>query len=636
MKKKIGLVDMVFLFLCVFLLNFRVGLGQEKLTDYSNTPRKYVPEEYTWRIEDIYETRDAWEKEKERTFSAIERIDQLAPGWTSSAASMLAFFRLLDEIGIGREKLSAYARHQSNVDLANPEFLKMIGELDNRFIQLGAELSFMQDDILKLGEEKFAAYLEEEPQLQPYAFGVQDILRQKDHILPPDQQKVVSMTGLFSGVPSQASSVLNNLDIPSPSVTPSTGEEVVLNYPTYSRLRSAKNPGDRQLVMDTFWANIKNYENTFAVLVDGAMKNHMFHATIRGFRNTLEARLSDNNIDPGVYHMLIRMTRENLDILHRYLMLKKEMLGLETFNYVDMYASAVKSVDKVYGWDEAKTIILEALEPLGPDYVAVLEEAFENRWIDRFPNRGKESGAYSSGIYGVHPFVKMNYTGNYSNVSTLAHELGHAMHSYLSNKKQPFSMADYSTFLAEIASTFNEHLLVNYLIRNETNELFRLFILDNFLNGIKGTVYRQVHFAEFELAMHRYVEEGQTLTAQWLDEKYLATTRDYYGHDKGVTVVDNYIQNEWSVVPHFFLNYYVYAYATGMIASSALTEMVLNTGVEGRERYIEFLSAGGSDYPLDILKKAGVDMTRPEPYEAAFKRFGAIVSEMEKLVKKLK
>ena len=206
---------------------------------------------------------------------------------------------------------------------------------------------------------------------------------------------------------------------------------------------------------------------------------------------------------------------------------------------------------------------------MGPEYVAVLEDAFDNRWIDRFPNRGKQSGAYSSGIFGVHPFVKMNYTGNFSNVSTLAHELGHALHSYLSNKKQPFSLASYSTFLAEIASTFNEHLLVDYLIRNESNDMFRLFILDNYLNGIKGTVYRQTHFAEYELAMHQYVESGQTLTAQWLNDKYLETTRDYYGHDKGIVYVDDYIQNEWSVVPHFFLTYYVYAYATGMIASSA-------------------------------------------------------------------
>jgi oligoendopeptidase F len=566
----------------------------------------------------------------------IDKIDELAPGWTSSASRMVALYKLVDEIGMGSERLSAYARHQGNVDLANPLYRQMIGELDSRFIQLRAKLSFMQDDILKLGAQKFAAYLESEPELAAYAFEVQDILRQKDHILPTDQKKIVSMTGLFSGVPGQASGVLNNLDIPNPKTTLSTGEEVILNYPTYSRLRSAKNPEDRQLVMDTFWANIKKYENTFAVLLDGAMKNHLFHAEVRRFENTLAARLSDNNIDPAVYHMLIKKTRENLDILHRYLLLKKEMLGLATFKYVDMYASAVKSIDKVFGWDEAKTLILEALKPLGPEYIDVLEEGFGNRWIDRFPNRGKQSGAYSSGIYGVHPFVKMNYTGNYSNVSTLAHELGHALHSYLSDKTQPYSLADYATFLAEIASTFNEHLLVNHLIQEETDDLFKLYILDNYLNGIKGTVFRQVHFAEYELAMHQHVESGQTLTAQWLNGKYLETTRDYYGHDKGITQVDDYIQNEWSVVPHFFLNYYVYAYATGMIASSALTEMVLNEGEKGREKYLAFLSAGGSDYPLNILKKAGVDMTQPEPYDAAFGYFGALVSQMEKLVKKLK
>jgi oligoendopeptidase F len=610
--------------------------AQEKLTDYSNTPRKDVPVEFTWRIEDLFETKEDWDREKERIFSLIDKIDELAPGWTSSPARMLALYKLVDEIRMGSEKLSAYARHQSNMDLGNPLYRQMTGELQSRFIQLRAKLSFMQDDILKLGAQKFAAFLDSEPGLAPYAFGVQDILRQKDHILPPDQQKILSMTGLFSGVPSQASGVLNNLDIPNPKVTLSDGDEIILNYPTYSRLRSAKNPEDRQLVMDTFWSNIKKYENTFAVLLDGAMKNHVFHAEVRNFDSTLEARLSDNNIDEAVYHMLIKKTRENLDILHRYLLLKKEMLGLEAFKYVDMYASAVKSIDKVFGWDEAKTLILEALKPLGSEYVAVLEEAFGNRWIDRFPNRGKQSGAYSSGIYGVHPFVKMNYTGNYSNVSTLAHELGHALHSYLSDRTQPYSMADYSPFLAEIASTFNEHLLVNYLIQEETDDLFKLYILDSYINGIKGTVYRQVHFAEYELAMHQHAESGQTLTAQWLNDKFLETTRDYYGHDKGITQVDDYIQNEWSVVPHFFLNYYVYAYATGMIASSALTEMVMNEGEEGRRKYLAFLSSGGSDYPLNILKKAGVDMTQPEPYEAAFKRFGSVVSEMEKLVKKLK
>jgi oligoendopeptidase F len=609
---------------------------QEKFPDYSNTPRKDVPAEYTWRIEDLFDSKEAWDAEKERIFGLMKKIDAQAPDWTSSASKMLAFYTLLDEIRMGQEKLTAYARHQANMDMANPLYRRMGGELNSRFIQFRAKLSFMQDDILKLGEEKFAEYLKAEPGLKPYAFNVYDIFREKEHILPPEQQKIMSMTGLFSRVPSQASGTLNNLDIPHPKITLSTGEEVTLNYPTYSRLREAKNPDDRQLVMDVFWANIKKYENTFAVLVDGAMKNHLFSAKVRKFDNTLQARLFRNNIDPAVYHMLIEMTRKNLDVLHRYLKLKKEMLELETFRYVDMYASAVKSIDKEFGWEEARTIIQDALNPMGPEYAKVIQEAFDNRWIDRYPNKGKQSGAYSSGVYAVHPFIKMNYTGNYSNVSTLAHELGHALHSYLSDKNQPYPLADYSTFLAEIASTLNEHLLVNHLLKKETDDLFKLYLLDNYLNGIKGTVYRQTHFAEFELAMHQHVESNQTLTAQWLNDTFLETTRSTYGHDKGITQVDDYIQNEWSVIPHFFMNYYVYSYATGMIASSALAEMVLNEGEEGRNKALAFLSAGGSDYPLNVLKRASVDMTQPEPYEAAFKHFGNLVSEMEQLVKKLK
>ncbi len=628
------------LFLCisilisiVFPLTAQEESREQKVPDYSTTPRKDVPVEYTWKMEAIFEDIDAWKVEKDRIIGLIDKIDELAPDWTSSAAKMLTFYKLIDEIGMGADKLFGYVSNISYTDLANPLYRQMQGELRGHFIQVVAKLSFMRTDILKLGKEKFEEYLKAEPGLKPYAFEVLDIFRRKDHILPPDQERLIRMSSMFATVPSQASSALNNLDIPNPKVTLSTGEEVTLNYPTYARLRSAKNPEDRQLVMDTFWANMKKYENTFTVLVDGAMKQHLYNAQTHKFDNTLNARLYDINMDPAVYHMLIEMVHKNLGSLHRYLSLKKEMLGLDPFKYVDMYASAVKSVDKVYSWDEAEAIVLEALKPLGDEYVKMLNEAFDSRWIDRYPNKGKRSGAYSSGVYGVHPFILMNYTGNYFNVTTLAHELGHAMHSYLSNKTQHYHEAEYPIFLAEVASTFNEHMLINYLLGKETDDLLKLYIIDNYLNGIKGTVFRQTHLAEFELEMHRYVESNQTLTAKWLNDKYLDLTKKYYGHDEGITQVDDYIQNEWSVIPHFFRNYYVYAYATGMIASLALSEMVVKEGDAGRERYLEFLSAGGSDYPLNILKRAGVDMTKPEPYEAAFRRFDALVTEMENIIK---
>jgi oligoendopeptidase F len=402
------------------------------------------------------------------------------------------------------------------------------------------------------------------------------------------------------------------------------------------RLRASKNAADRTLAMSSFWNNQKKFENTLAILQDGAIKQHWFNAQIHNYPDCLSARLFGENISPEVYHQLIRSVHDYLPALQRYLALKQKMLGLPKFRYEDIYASAVQAVDKTYTFAEARKLMNESLRPLGKDYAAGLKQAFDNRWMDLYPNKGKESGAYSGGVYGLHPYIKLNYNGDYDAVSTMAHELGHALHSQFANLTQPYATSGYTTFLAEIASTFNEHLLMHYLLKNEKDELFKLYILDNYLDGFRATLYRQTLFAEFELAMHNRVEAGQTLTADWLNRKYLELARVYYGHDQGVCQVDDYIQVEWNRISHFYLNYYVFQYSTGLIASMALSDMVLNGGPKEQARYLEFLKAGGSDYPLAILKKAGVDMTSPEPYAAALKRFDKLVGEMETIVAKLK
>ncbi len=387
--------------------------------------------------------------------------------------------------------------------------------------------------------------------------------------------------------------------------------------------------------MKSYWENQKKFENTLAILQDGAMKQHLFNAQIRNYPDCLAARLFGEDISPEVYHQLIRQVHDYLPALQRYLALKQKMLDLPKFRYEDVYASAVQAVDKTFTFAEARRIIEAALKPLGKDYAVALRSAFDDRWMDIYPNKGKESGAYSGGVYGVHPYIKLNYNGDYDAVSTTAHELGHAMHSYFSDKTQPFPTSNYTTFLAEIASTFNEHLLMHHLLKNEKDDLFKLYILDNYLDGFRGTLFRQTLFAEFELAMHQRVEAGQTLTADWLNRKYLELTRQYYGHDKGICQVDDYIQSEWSGIPHFYLNYYVFQYSTGIIASLALSDSVAKGDTQAQAGYLEVLKAGGSDYPLAILKKAGVDMARPEPYLAALKRFDQLVGEMEKIVARL-
>ncbi len=610
--------------------------SKKEIPDYSTTARKDIPVEYTWKIGDLYPGVEAWKKDKDALVQLFGRVDKMAGDWTSDPKKMLALVELRGEISKKGSRLRSYASNQSNMDLGDPVFRQMSGQVRNILVQGRSKFAFMSADILKLGKEKFDSYVKAESGLKVYAFRIRDIFRTEKHVLPADQQKIASLTGLFARTPGGAAGILNNVDMPAPEITLSDGKKITLNIANYSRYRGDKDRATRELVMKTYWANHKKFENTFAVLFDGGMKQHLFNARIRKYKDCLAAKLSGNNIDPAVYHSLIKHVRANLDPLHRYMNLKREMLGLDKFKYADMYASSVKSVDKEYTYDEAKSIVIKSMKPLGKEYTGMLKHAFANRWVDVYPNKGKQSGAYSSGVFGVHPFIKMNYDGTYDNVSTLTHELGHAMHTYLANKTQHFANSDYPIFLAEIASTFNENLLIHYLLKHEKDDLLKLFILDGFIQQVKGTIYRQTHFAEFELAMHRKVEEGGTLTPKWLNEKFLELARYYYGHDKGIVDVDEYIRNEWASVPHFFLNYYVFSYSTGMIASMALSDMVLNGKDVERERYLDFLRAGGSRYPLETLKLAGVDMTTAVPYEAAFKRIGELVTEMEKIVKRLK
>ena len=609
---------------------------EKQIPDYSQVERRDVPTPYTWKIEDLFPSLEAWQAEKEVVQTMIASVGEKARGWTASAAAMFFLLDLVDRIDMKNGRLSAYAGHQGDTDMGNTLYQSMQGEIRSIMVQLNSSLAFLQPDILALGADKFSAFLKAEPRLAAYRFSIESILREKEHILPGDQQRIASLTGLFAGTSGRASGMLNDVELPPAEITTSDGQNVFLTYSAYMRLRASKNAADRTLAMTAFWKNQKKFANTLAILQDGAIKQHWFHAQIRNYPDCLTARLFSENISPDVYRQLIRSVHEYLPSLQRYLALKQKLLGLPKLRYEDTYASAVQAVDKTYTLNEARKLIEESLKPLGKEYAAGLEQAFDNRWMDLYPNKGKESGAYSDGVYGLHPYIKLNYNGQFDAVSTMAHELGHAMHSQFANQAQPYATANYTTFLAEIASTFNEHLLVRQLLKNEKDDLFKLYILDNYLDGFRTTLYRQTLFAEFELAMHNRVEQGQTLTADWLDQKYLELVRQYYGHDRGVCQVDDYIEVEWNRIPHFHMNYYVFQYSTGIIASMALSDMVLHGGKNEQSRYLECLKAGGSDYPLAILKKAGLDMTTPAPYAAALKRFDQLVGEMETIVARLK
>jgi oligoendopeptidase F len=609
--------------------------GNPELPSYSQTPRAQIPVALTWKVDDLFASEAQWRTELKALQVEVRKVDALAHGWTTSPARMAALLETVYALQLRLDKLSSYASRLSDVDMAEGRYQTMKGEIQSLAVDFGGRLAFLEPDVLSLGEGGLKAALKAEKRLAIYAFSLEKILRGKAHVLPEGEQRVASMTGLFGGASQQASGLLNNVDLPRPEVTLADGTKVVLNQSNFQNYRASANADDRRMVMDAYWASQKKYENTFAALLDGAVQQHLFQARIHKFDTCLESALFENAVDPKVYHALIQAVRENLAPMHRLLKLRQHLLKLPEFRYNDIYASAVSKVSKTYSFAEGLALVVDAMAPLGKDYTDVLKRAFSERWVDIYPNAGKRSGAYSSGMYGVHPFVLMNYDGRYREVSTLAHELGHAMHSHFSSLAQPYALADYPIFLAEIASTFNECLLMDHMLKQEKDDHLKLYLLDQYLENLRGTMYRQTLFADFELAMHQRVEQGLSLTPDWLNAKYLELTRLYYGHDQGIVKVEPSIQNEWSGIPHFFYNFYVYQYATGIMASMALSDAVLKEGAPARERYLTFLKAGGSDYPLNTLKKAGVDMTDPKTMHRAFQVFDHFVGEMEAIVARL-
>lgn len=624
------------LFLTALMSIGLVAQNPKSIPDYSQTPRAQVPESVKFNTADLFPSETAWRTEFEDLKKLAGTIDSMINGWTDSPKAMADLLERMSDIRKHATRVFAYASLQGDMDMGDSHFQKMKGEVQNFMVGYRTKQAFIEPDVLKLGQEKIDAYVKAEPRLAAYRFDLEKIQRGKQHVMAENEQRIASMTGLFSGTPNKAFEMLNTVDMPMPEITFQDGNKVLLNQANFQKYRSSNNVEDRRKAMDAYWRNQKQFENTLAALYDGSVKANLFNAKIHKFDTCLDAALFETAIDPSVYTNLISTVRAHLDPLHRLLKLRQKMLGLPEFRYGDIYASAVDSVNRTYTFEEAKKLVLDAMAPLGDEYGKAIRRAFDERWIDIYANKGKQSGAYSSGVYGVHPYVKLNYDGSYREVSTLAHELGHSMHSFFSNKNQPYPMSQYPTFLAEIASTFNENMLMNLMLKTEKDDHLKLYLLDRYLEGMRQTLYRQTLFADFELTAHERAEQGLPLTSDWLNAKYLELTRLYYGHDKGIITVEDSIQSEWSAIPHFYRDFYVYQYVTGTVASMALVDAVQKDGEPARKRYLEsFLSAGGSDYPLNTLKKVGVDMSTPKPIEAALTTFDHLVSEMEAIQARL-
>src|SRR5579862_5610220 len=595
--------------------------------------RSKVPDEYKWDLTAIYPSDQAWRAAKEKLAADLPKLRPFQGTLASSAARLADVLEMQSHFDKELTRLYVYAAMRSDEDTRNSTYQGMQQEMIQLGSVLGTESAFIDPEILKMDNATIEGFIKQEPRLQVYRHYLEDIARRRAHTLSNEEEKLLAGASVMASGPSSVYGIFADADFPYPSVTLSDGKTVKLDKAAFSLYRASPVREDRQKVMDAFFTALGKYRGTFGSMMNSNVQTSVFYARSRNYETSLEASLDHPNIPVTVYSRLVDGVDRNLPTFHRYLKLRKRMMGLTELHYYDLYAPLVPSVDTKYPVDLAERNILEALAPLGPEYLAGAKRAFTERWIDMYPSEGKSSGAYSNGgAYDVHPYMLLNYNGKYDDMSTLAHELGHTMHSYFSNKTQPYALSSYPIFVAEVASTFNEALLLDYMLKHTQDDATRLSLLGNYLESIKGTVFRQTQFAEFELRMHEMVEKGQPLTGDTLSKLYDEIVKKYYGHDQGVCVVDDYIAHEWAMIPHFYNSFYVYQYATSFTASSALSEKVLANQPGATERYLNFISAGRSKYPIDLLKDAGVDMTTDEPLELTVKKMNRVMDEMERLL----
>jgi oligoendopeptidase F len=606
------------------------GLAQER-------DRSKVPEKYKWNLADLYPSDAAWRSAKDNAAAELPRAGTFKGKLASSPATLANALETMSGLDKQMSRLFAYANMLADQDTRDSQHQGMKQEMVQLYSDFAAQASFIEPEILRFPMGTIAKFLAAEPRLKVYEFYLKDIERRAAHTLSEAEEKLLADVGPLAGTASNTYGIIANADLPFPTVTLSDGKAVKIDQAAYADLRALPNRADREKVMSAFFNTLGTFSRTFGTTMNGEVQKVQFYSKERKYPSGLAMSLDAANIPTSVYTRLIDGVNKNLPVFQRYLRLRKRMMGVDQLHYYDLYAPLVGSVNLQYTPEEAQQHVLAAVAPLGEDYQGVIKRAFADRWIDLFPSEGKSSGAYSEGgAYDVHPYMLINYNGKYADVSTLAHELGHTMQSYYSNKTQSYPLANYPIFVAEVASTFNETLLIEHMLASETikDDDTRLSLLGNYLENIKGTVFRQAQFAEFELRMHEAAQKGQPITGESLSKLYMDITKKYYGHDQRICIVDDYIANEWSYIPHFYYDFYVFQYATSFTASAALAEKVRNGDAEAKRRYLAFLSAGSSKYSIDLLKDAGVDLTTDEPLDLTMKAMTRVMDEMEALLAK--
>lgn len=584
--------------------------------------------EDTWCLEDMFESDDFWEEEFGRLQRMIFQYEDFEGTLGESADRLLEYLKFNDETNLLMERLYVYANMRYHQDMANSMYQEFAARAQKLMVEMSGASAFAEPEILEITTEKINVFFNENPELETYKRYISEILRGKNHTLDKKTETILAKSRQMANAAENIFSMYNGADIKFPSITTGEGEEIEITHGNFVPLLESVDREVRKAAFEGVYETYGKMRNTLAATFAANLDQANFYAQVRNFSSAREMYLYGSNIPESVYDNLIETVHKNMDKMHKYVSLRKKILDVSELHMYDLYTPIAKAPDTKYSFEAAKDIVLEGLAPMGEEYIKVLEEGFDNRWIDVYENEGKRSGAYSWGAYGTHPYVLMNYHGTLDHVFTLAHEMGHAIHSYYSDANQPYVNAGYKIFVAEVASTCNESLLIQHLLKITEDEEEKTYLINHFLEQFKGTLYRQTMFAEFEKIAHSMVQNGEGVTADRLCEIYYNLNKKYFGDD---IVIDKEIELEWARIPHFYNPFYVYQYATGLSAAIALSKRILEEGKPAVEDYMKFLTGGSSQDPIELLKIAGVDMTSSEPIETALELFGNLLEELQKI-----
>ncbi len=593
------------------------------------TPRSEIPEEYKWNLEAIYPADEQWEQDFAKVAPMLEVVGSYRGRLGESAQTLLAALRARDDISYLIEKLYAYARMRRDEDNTNSTYQALEDRARAAWVRVSEALSYFNPELLKVGEDTIRRFMQEEQGLTLYEHVFDNLFREKEHMLDEQQEALLAAVGEVASGPGQIYDMLTDADMKFGTIVDEEGQEVELTQGRYLRYIRSTDRRVRKDAFFTFHEAFNKYRNTFATCYATQVKSDIFFARARKYSSALEAALFPDNIPVSVYEGLIDAVNRNLPLLHRYMELRRKVLGLDRVHMYDLHVPLIQEVEHTVPYERAVEMVTEAFAPMGDDYLNAVRQGLRSRWTDVYETPNKTSGAYSWGVYGVHPFMLLNYQDTLYDVFTLAHEMGHSMHSYYTYRHQPYVYSEYTLFVAEVASTLNEELLTHYLLNSTDDRGIRLAVLNNSLEQFRTTLYRQTMFAEFEKTAHELAEAGEALTADRLSQIHYDLNVRYHGPS---VFVEDEIAIEWARIPHFYRHFYVYKYATGMSAAVALARQILDEGRPAVERYLRFLSRGGSDYSINLLRDAGVDMTSPEPVNRALQLFGERIAEMEALL----